>query len=354
MYFRLNPECYFVKGKARGAVYDLIEGDIYSLEPEETEIIERAERNENIEMSDLLKKMEDLHIGKFYERPVYIEKLRVGSPIEEYQPGHPPGINRAFLEISNSCTRDCWFCGGQRSLGCMGCNVWPQDGEMSTKRWIELIDQLVDLGCKELFISGGDLTPWERTENVLDYAKTKAKIYVKIHKDFLREMEGITPVIQLDINDEPPETDGFFILTTEGFIPDSLLERSMVDYVSNFPSKRKIPKTNLYQFFHNSKLHPCLGGSITITCNGNVIPCPMLREKVIGNVEKEELYDLFGEKKEEIEKYWNLTLDHVEKCKMCEFRYACTDCRALEKKLTGDLYGKKLCNYDPEKGKWNS
>lgn len=362
MYFRLNPECYFVRGKKKGAIYDLIEGDIYSLEPEETELIERAERNEPADTDELFKKMESLNIGHFYEKPVYIEKLRIGSPIEEYQPGHPPQLNRAFLEINDSCSKDCSFCGTvHRSLGCMGCNVWNEGRSLSTERWMDIVDQLADLGCKELFISGGDLTQeWDRTLRIIDHVRARMNVYVKIHNDFFHRVrkdieERATPVIQLDINDKLPETDGVFLFTVSSAeaIPASLPEKSMIDYTSkDFPYKRKIPKTNLYQFFHNTKFHPCLGGSITISVSGNVLPCPMMRDRVIGNVEKKELYDLFLEKKEEIEKYWNLTLDSVEKCKACEFRYACTDCRALEEKLTGDLYGKKLCNYDPEKGIW--
>jgi len=358
MYFRLNPECYFVKGGKRGAIYDLIEGDIYSLEPEETEFIERAERNYAVDGNELFKKMESLNIGHFYEKPVYMERLRVGSPIEEYQPGHPPQLNRAFLEINDSCSKDCSFCGTMhRSLGCMGCNVWNEERHLSTERWIDIVDQLADLGCRELFVSGGDLTQeWERTLMILYHAKARMNVYVKLHKDFFqrvrKDIEGrATPIIQLDISDKPPETGGILLFTAET-IPAALPEKSMIDYTGrDFSSKRKIPKTNLYQFFHNTKLHPCLGGSLTISVSGNVLPCPMMR-KVIGNVEKEELYDLFGEKKEEIEKYWNLTLDGVEKCKACELRYACTECRALEGELTGDIYGKKLCNYDPEKGTW--
>jgi len=55
---------------------------------------------------------------------------------------------------------------------------------------------------------------------------------------------------------------------------------------------------------------------------------------------------------EEINKFWELNLDKIEKCTSCEFRYACNDCRALEESLTGRFNGKILCNYNPKEGTW--
>ena len=153
MYFRLNPECYFVKGKKCGAIYNLIEGNRYALDQKESEIVDSYERNNSIKREDeeFLKKLKELCLGNFYVKRVYIEKLRLSSPIEESQPGHPPQLNRAFLEINNSCNRNCWFCGYhgiKRSWGCMGCNKWEEDGEtLTTERWKEILDELKDLDC---------------------------------------------------------------------------------------------------------------------------------------------------------------------------------------------------------------
>jgi len=139
-------------------------------------------------------------------------------------------------------------------------------------------------------------------------------------------------------------------------------KKVMIDFVSEdfsylppdmpLTSKRKLAKESMYQFFHNIKYHPCIGNILTISHTGNVLPCPMMRDHVLGNIRDRELYTIFEKGKEEIDKFWNLTLDNIEKCRDCEFRYACNDCRALEEKLTGKLTGKRLCNYEPEEGKW--
>ena len=51
-------------------------------------------------------------------------------------------------------------------------------------------------------------------------------------------------------------------------------------------------------------------------------------------------------------KYWNITKDSITKCKDCEFRYICTDCRAYIT-VPEDMYSDPLkCGYDPYTCKW--
>ena len=116
--------------------------------------------------------------------------------------------------------------------------------------------------------------------------------------------------------------------------------------------KKNIDKTNLERFTHNNKLHPCLGNSVTISWNGEVLPCPMMRKQSLGNISDKKLWTFFKGTHGNIQDYWNISLNKLKKCSKCEFRYACTDCRALEVAQTGDLYSKMLCNYDPTRGTW--
>lgn len=390
MYFRLNPECFFIKGERCGAIYDLIEGNVYALSIEETKIIESCEKNNLLNNSDkkeeeFLKKLRGLCLGNFYDKKVYIEKLRIGSPIEEYQPGHPPKLNRVFLEINNSCNRDCWFCGYygiHRSLGCMGCNKWNEDGKpVNVKRWKNIIDQIKDLDCRDLFITGGDLTlSWNKAIEIVDYAKGKfTNLYLTVNEHSLTEdiindiRDKAQPIIQITCENliKSNKTswgnlNPIFLVITRPDESENLEnvkgKKVAIDFVDqdfnslpqNLPliSEKKIPRVNIYQFSHNLKYHPCIGNTLSISHTGNVLPCPMLRNHVLGNVRDEEIYTIFEKQGENIDKFWHLTLDKIEKCGHCEFRYACNECRALEERLTGELTGKKLCNYLPEEGKW--
>lgn len=78
-----------------------------------------------------------------------------------------------------------------------------------------------------------------------------------------------------------------------------------------------------------------------------------MRNHPLGNVANEGLYTVFEKGMEMINKIWKLTLNNIEKCKDCELRYSCADCRALEERLTKKIDGKATCSYNPSEGKWS-
>ncbi|MFA5267977.1 MAG: SPASM domain-containing protein [Methanoregula sp.] len=377
MYFRLNPECYYIKGDRNGAIYDLIEGDVYALSPEESRLIEACEENGSVDPSDpFLRELKIRVIGNFYEKKVFIEKLRLGSPIGLYQEGLPPVLSRAFLEIGNECDRSCWYCGYKgisRTMGCLGCNTWAEDGtSVSTSRWKELIDELHTLQCMTLFIKGGDLTKdWEKTREILEYAIGQfGKIFVIGHREyFTKEIceyleNKAALILQTDDLSDIDNRYSYLLVQDYRDSPQSrdLPPNVMVDLVSrnynqllpgsSLNSKKKILKTNLARFMHNNQFHPCLANSVTIAWNGEVLPCPMMRKQSLGNIRDRKLWTFFKGTDDSIQKFWKLNLNSLDKCGRCEFRYTCIDCRALEMVKTGDLYGKVLCDYDPSKGTW--
>ena len=51
--------------------------------------------------------------------------------------------------------------------------------------------------------------------------------------------------------------------------------------------------------------------------------------------------------------YWMLTKEKVTKCKDCELRYICFDCRETARKYKNYLYATNPnCSYNPYSGKW--
>lgn len=372
MYFRLNPECYLIRGKKNGAIFDLIDEETYVLNQNETEVVSYCEDNNSINRDeDFLRELKRLCLGNFYPHKVYISKLRVGSPDLEQGTGEPPEFNRAFLEISNLCNRDCWFCGYygiKRSLGCLGCNKWNEFGEPVTiERWKGIVDELLNLGCGNIYIKGGDLAlDWAKTINLLDYANKKFNnIYVVLHE------QGLTDSIMNDLSDkaklivqtenpiemQSPDIITLLTLDRERYVdvPEIQSKNTLIDFIIKdktspmdgiSPKGRMAP--NMYWFLNNIRYHPCLGHTLAISHTGNVLPCPMMRDHVYGNIRNRELHNIFEEKWDDIDKIWKLNLDKIDKCTYCEFRYACNDCRALEEQLTGKLNGKITCGYDPE------
>ncbi len=380
MYFRLNPECFFIRGEKLGAIFDLINEEIYALNQEETEIVTSCEKNNSVsDQNGLLAELKRLRIGNFYPSKVYVQKLRVGSSHQDLQLGNPPELLRVFIEINNSCNRECWFCGShgvKRSLGCMGCNKWKNNEDpLTIEKWKEVMRALIDLGCRDLFVTGGDLTlAWDKTMDLLNYADGKFQnIYLVLHQLSLTErvMNDVANkaklIIQSEKSDNSSHGDYVSLVTVNPQnqnwedISSTTGKNTMIDFVIEdeissanilpMMSKRKM-SANIYQFLNNIKYHPCLGHALSISYNGDVLPCRMMREHSFGNVKYEEIYNILGNKEKEIKNFWQFTLDKIEGCSSCEFRYACTDCRSLEEHLTGRLDGKRTCSYNPREGKW--
>jgi radical SAM protein with 4Fe4S-binding SPASM domain len=379
MFFRLNPECYYVKGEHSGAIYDLIEGSVYSLDTNENELILNCEKNGNVSTTDTrLIEMKKKCLGNFYDKRIFVEKLRVGTPLQDALQGKPPSLTSVLLEINNSCNESCWYCGSKgvhRSSGCLGCNTWPEEKgtPLMPEEWKIIIDGLADLNCQSLFFTGGDLTlAWGLTRELLDYAQQKfPQICVIVNSKrftstFAEDLKGKAfPIIQTDDITKINADDRYLLIVNENENSDTQsLSSKMVQIdsvsrdFSQIPrdscliSKTKIQKTDIFRFSHTRKEHPCLGNTLTVSWKGDVLPCPLLRKYSLGSMKDMQLYEIFMKNAEGIKKFWNMSLENIPKCKMCEFKYACNDCRALEEALTGDLYGKKLCRYDVRQGVW--
>lgn len=101
---------------------------------------------------------------------------------------------------------------------------------------------------------------------------------------------------------------------------------------------------------HNSCLHKKIG----IDKNGNIKNCPLMEES-FGNIQTTSLEEALNQPG--FKKYWNLSKDHIEGCKDCEFRYVCTDCRAYTERSHYDDQGLDVskplkCGYNPYTNEW--
>ena len=101
--------------------------------------------------------------------------------------------------------------------------------------------------------------------------------------------------------------------------------------------------------------HSCLLGKITITDNGDILPCIFSRNLAVGNLFSNLLQEIVvGQKLETI---WRSTKDNVLVCQDCEYRYVCFDCRPLSEGVNQGK-GEYLtapyprCTYNPYNGEW--
>ncbi|MGP8024829.1 MAG: radical SAM protein [Methanobacterium sp.] len=312
MYFRLNPECYFIKGMKQGAIFDMIDCKIYALSPKETEILTSCEKNKIIDKEDdFLKELRSRTLGTFYQNKQYIQKLRFGSFIEK-ELNTPPEFYRAFLQINDKCDKNCWFCGYnglKRSLGCLGCNKWEnKDKPLDLKKWKEIIEELYDLGCNEIFFNGGDLSiNWDETMEILEYSQGKfINTYITLHQHnlsekIIKDLKNKTNLIiqTEDYNDIKFDNFLYLYVTKPEFLinKENIKENVMIDFIiedkidlDNLAKyKKDFPQFNLQSFLNNIEYHPCLGHTLTICSNGDVLSCPMMRDSNLGNLKNKTL-----------------------------------------------------------------
>ena len=368
MYFRLNPECYFIKGVKLGAIYDIISGEIYHLDECQTDLLSDAEKNIPIVENSFFDSLNEKCLGNFYECPPYIQKLREGPRNMFDDLDMPILIEKVFLEITNNCNINCSFCGGsvKRLNGCMGCNKFDNENkvDLNLDTIIEVIDDLERLNCQNLFIKGGDITlNWDVSLKIINYAKDKfLNVIITLHESqycdeiFKDVPENIKVIIQVDTLNHVEKFDKACLILLmsdvnmdiSNLYDDLFIEQ---DYIFNNDDKKfTYPSTDYHNFTNNLEYHPCLSNSLAITSNGNVLPCIMMRNDIFGNVYDNRLYEIIHDNFNSIDKFWKLNLDKINQCKDCEFRYACDDCRALENSKNSNLFSKTTCNYNPNAG----
>jgi radical SAM protein with 4Fe4S-binding SPASM domain len=101
-------------------------------------------------------------------------------------------------------------------------------------------------------------------------------------------------------------------------------------------------KFDSYNFFYSRHFNPCLGGQVAVDCGGEIKPCLWAKD-VLGSIGKDNIRNMIISGK--FDDYWKQTKDKIDVCKDCEMRYACNDCRVNEE---GSMTQKpSFCTYDP-------
>lgn len=316
-------------------------------------------------------------------------------------------VEKLFIEITNSCNLNCIHCvelnGKVAKCSCTSIkNKKSLDSsQIPLSLWKDVIDDAEILECREIFIMGGE--PFIKKREVLEiikYAFNKIPL-IRIKTNLLLLDEEILHSIKKhkvgvettffsrkeSIYDQITDSKGnleIWIKNCKKLIENEIdvhikielmeLNRNYLaeslEYLCGLGIKRNhIATTLIYsfsnniwsskhkdilhknvkqikgitkdQYFYNIERNPCWFGKIAIAYNGEVMPCPMARLFKIGDIKKMRLLDIMRRGLQV--KYWTLTKDKINKCRRCEFRYACHDCRPIESKDNSLTGGNKFC-----------
>ncbi|NML39545.1 grasp-with-spasm system SPASM domain peptide maturase [Chitinophaga sp. G-6-1-13] len=107
--------------------------------------------------------------------------------------------------------------------------------------------------------------------------------------------------------------------------------------------------SNLELFTESQHYNTCLNRKLSINLNGYIKNCPSMQEDY-GHVATASLRQVLDNPV--FRRYGSIRKDDITVCRDCEFRHACTDCRAYVENPE-DVYSKPLkCGYDPYTNKW--
>lgn len=128
-----------------------------------------------------------------------------------------------------------------------------------------------------------------------------------------------------------------------------------LEYYSSLKLARGVvPMSNYKEMLENSKLSKChkcaMGdGEISISATGDVYPCQLLHDEKFyaGNVKEQNIIKIYKNSKN-LAYCKNLTVDKIEGCKDCAFKYICGGaCRARSFYEVGDLAKSgDFCEYE--------
>lgn len=137
----------------------------------------------------------------------------------------------------------------------------------------------------------------------------------------------------------------------EECFPNVIIERrekAFKDCQKKLKIGRRFNEFNCTTYEFNMNYNPCWGGKIAVTKQGEIRPC-IYSKLVMGNIFNDSIEKIFPD----LLKYWSITKDKINKCKHCEFRFLCFDCREIAYRKYNNLYETNpYCTYDPLSGEW--
>ncbi|MEG6584202.1 radical SAM/SPASM domain-containing protein [Dendrosporobacter sp. 1207_IL3150] len=411
MFYRLNEHCQLVTGAKRGAIYDFNSGKVFSINGGAVELLKACRDNkiesildtacpENQVYLQFLDGLTAKGLGGFYA-------IKTDNQLRADQSPPSPKLEFLWLELTSGCNNKCLHCYATSGPTVQETDKVPHD------RWLSVISEARQQGATAIQLIGGEPLMYKKwrelvvkadeegyelieiftnatliDDSCIDFFKQhKVNIATTIYADnaevhdkvtlnkgsFEKTLRSVKKIIdaglQLRIasiimkaNEDQPENIMKLCseLGVEPTPPDVVRPTGRGDDKDLLPSSyTKAPikppfYTDEQSFQLANSCHTCLNGKIAITANGDVIPCIFARNKVCGNVLTTPLSEIING--QALKDVWNTTKDQVDKCKDCEYRYACNDCRPLAQGSDNKkrwLACSAGCLYNPYTGKWS-
>lgn len=226
--------------------------------------------------------------------------------------------------------------------------------------YFQIFDELNTLNCKYLELRFYTQSNLNQLYHILKLATTTQLRSVDIYYKYIDD-ECLDLYNQLI--EKFPIINIFILHSTPQLLIEELKTRDYKTYNSFIISAQIISnskccgKIGIDQFcisidFYRVSLkhNTCLYRKIGIDQDGNIKNCPSMVSNY-GNISSTSLLNAYSNA--DFRKYWYLNKNDILKCKDCEYRHVCSDCRAYTD-APNNIYSPPLkCGYDPYTGEWS-
>jgi MoaA/NifB/PqqE/SkfB family radical SAM enzyme len=337
-YFLLYREYIIKKGTTDYALYDLNHGDIVSIDRELGQILELAEKGRTIieisqelhindeKIYSILNQIIEGKIGRIYPKRIYIEKYKKGKPYHRF-PFGASALQKCFVALPSFCHIGCSACNSPALLPCSICSNNVHNANISLV--FRFLERILKMNCYNIIFHGGDpISNLPQFMSVIKFCREhgyQGEIYV-ITNGTLINYEIMDMFSKFRIHPVIPLFSSALILSETQLMKISeLAHQKNIDFIltlvtiESSPDVTKITKiannmhpkniwsaaiydldhkknnkypillntiarvTSDIYYYHNSQ-HPCLSGTIALSVNGDILPCPHLSTNILGNI----------------------------------------------------------------------
>ncbi|MEW8628245.1 MAG: radical SAM protein [Candidatus Thiodiazotropha sp.] len=404
---RIGEDIRLVRGQRRFAVYDLNYGVCEPASTEEAVILERLARG--IQVTPKATGYPSKLFWRVMSGMRHKQWISQGSPkrtsIElsfdkDTTDIKPKRLERVWIETTLACNLRCNHCYANSSPDL------DREGELTLDQWQAVFCDLLEYGVdhltfiggeptlrKEVITLGADLVRQQAPDtdvgifsNLFSFGRSQKDIrLLKGHNlkvstslygmnasdhDFVTTRPGswvktISSIRRLADHGIDVFV-GYFMTSPDdspSVVPEWLTELGVSQYdiqshenvgraVKMMPRPRRtenrLPNSISFQpanLQRYSQRHNCFSDHLAITPHGEVLACIMMRDPVLGRLPDKRIEQvLSGDRFADLA---GLTKEAVEGCSVCEYRYACFDCRPAAVSNSGNLREKPDCGYDP-------
>jgi len=409
LYYRLQNYCKLVRGAKRGAIYNLQTGKVHSINHGALELLTACnaqqledfldlQADEDKAYADFLHRLTEVGLGSFFIN----EPTKGNEPLPSPQAAK---LDFLWLELTSDCNNQCLHCYAT-SGPCTNTDCVPHE------RWLSLLTEARAAGATAVQLIGGEPLLYKGWRELIEKAGEEKYDFIEVFSNatlvteddiaFLKQHHvNFATTIYADnaeVHDAVTLNPGSFDKTltaakkilaagiplriasiimkanehqaenimqlcaslgVEVTPPDVVRPTGRGDDAGLLPrayAKQPVKPpfyTDPFSFAKAHQQHSCLCGKIAITSSGDVIPCIFARNQISGNILSTPLAEVLNGPI--LKSCWQTTKDEIEKCKDCEYRYACTDCRPLAQGSDPQkrwLACSAECSYNPHTGEW--